>query len=203
MQRMLSQLPVEEMLVAWQMTKTNDLNGEGCAAVIAVQPFADITKAVSYMKILKQGDSRVAKIINRKSLDKDKQYRVSQFVYPFSEDGRHLLYSTFTKEVVELTVPEWQAFRKIKAAPAGCDFVAENGLEQRIWLGAGKGPKVVRLVPHGHVLLPLLVNFVELAGIGVVWLWLYALPTFLEAFLVVLPLLAVGHAIVIFAALQV
>ena len=130
MQRMLSQLPVEEMLVAWQMTKTNDLNGEGCAAVIAVQPFADITKAVSYMKILKQGDSRVAKIINRKSLDKDKQYRVSQFVYPFSEDGRHLLYSTFTKEVVELTVPEWQAFRKIKAAPAGCDFVAENGLEQ-------------------------------------------------------------------------
>lgn len=105
-------------------------DSEGCAAVIAVQPFADITKAENTMKILKQGDSRVAKIINRKSLDKDKQYKVSQFVYPFSDGGRHLLYSTFTKEVVELTVPEWQAFRKIKAAPAGCDFVAENGLEQ-------------------------------------------------------------------------
>ena len=130
MQRMLSQLPVEEMLVAWQMTKTNDLNGEGCAAVIAVQPFADITKAENTMKILKQGDSRVTKIINRKSLEEGAKYKVSQFVYPFSEDGRHLLYSTFTKEVVELTVPEWQAFRKIKAAPAGCDFVAENGLEQ-------------------------------------------------------------------------
>ena len=82
------------------------------------------------MRILKQGDSRVAKIINRKCLEEGAEYRVSRFVYPFSEGGRHLLYSTFTKEAVELTVPEWQAFQRIKAAPAGRDFVAENALEQ-------------------------------------------------------------------------
>ena len=98
--------------------------------MIAVQPFADITKAENTMKILKQGDSRVAKIINRKSLDKDKQYRVSQFVYPFSDGGRHLLYSTFTKEAVELTDTEWKAFQKIKAAPVSYDYISKNGLEQ-------------------------------------------------------------------------
>ncbi len=97
---------------------------------MAVQPFADITKAANTMKILKQGDSRVAKIINKKNLDKDKQFRLSRFVYPFSESGRHLVYSTFTKEAVELTDSEWQALRQIKAAPVSYDFVAENELEQ-------------------------------------------------------------------------
>ena len=53
------------------------------------------------MKILKHGDERVIKIIKKKHLDGDAGYKVSQFVYQFSEGGRYLLRNTLTKETAE------------------------------------------------------------------------------------------------------
>ena len=49
------------------------------------------------MKILKHGDECVIKIIKKKHLDGDAGYKVSQFVYQFSEGGRYLLRNTVKK----------------------------------------------------------------------------------------------------------
>ncbi|MBR1383954.1 MAG: radical SAM protein [Ruminococcus sp.] len=57
-------------------------------------------------------------------------YRVSQFVYPFSENGNHLLYSTFTKETVQLTDAEWEAFKQVRAGAVNYGYITDNGLEQ-------------------------------------------------------------------------
>ena len=59
------------------------------------------------MKILKHGDERVIKIIKKKHLDGDAGYKVSRFVYQFSEGERYLLRNTLTKETAELTQSEY------------------------------------------------------------------------------------------------
>lgn len=105
-------------------------SSRGCAAVIAVQPFVGITKVENTMKILKQGDSRVAKIIHKKRLDKEKQYRAAQFVYPYSEGGRYLLRNTLSKETAELTQSEWEAFEQLRVNGADGDYIEKNGLTQ-------------------------------------------------------------------------
>ena len=82
------------------------------------------------MNVLKQGDSNVAKIINKKKLSADAQYRVSLYCYPYAENGRYLLKNMLSFEVVELTEHEWRAFQQIKNAPVSYDHIAQNGLEQ-------------------------------------------------------------------------
>lgn len=82
------------------------------------------------MNVIKQGDSRVAKIINKKKLDTEAQYRVSLYTYSYSENGRYLVLNTLTKEVTELTEAEWKAFEQVRIGAASYDFIAGNGLEQ-------------------------------------------------------------------------
>ncbi|MCR4646953.1 MAG: radical SAM protein [Oscillospiraceae bacterium] len=82
------------------------------------------------MQIIKQGDSRVTKIVNKKNLSSEAEYRLSLYTYLYSENGRYLIRSTLSFEVTELTEAEWNAVAQIKAAPVCYDFIAENGLEQ-------------------------------------------------------------------------
>ena len=82
------------------------------------------------MEIIKTGDSRVAKIINRKKLSETAQYRLLLFTYLYSENGRYLIRNTLTSEIAELTEQEWDAVQQLKNTLVGYDFITENGLEQ-------------------------------------------------------------------------
>ena len=82
------------------------------------------------MEIIKTGDSRVAKIINRKKLSETAQYRLSLFTYLYSENSRYLICNTLTSEIAELTEQEWDAVQQLKNTLVGYDFITENGLEQ-------------------------------------------------------------------------
>jgi radical SAM protein with 4Fe4S-binding SPASM domain len=82
------------------------------------------------MNIIKAGDNRVAKIINRKKLSSEAKYRLSLFTYIYSVNDRYLIYNTLTSEVTELTENEWNAVQKIKKEPVSYDFIKENGLEE-------------------------------------------------------------------------
>ena len=55
------------------------------------------------MKILKEGDRRVARIINKKTLGEDALYRISSLSYRYSKGGRYLIRNTLSFEVTELT----------------------------------------------------------------------------------------------------
>ena len=95
---------------------------------MAVQLFAEIFKVVNIMKKLKHGDERVIKIIKKKHLDSDAGYKVSQFVYQFSEGGRYLLRNTLTKETAELTQSEWKAFEQVRNNGAEREFYHQKSI---------------------------------------------------------------------------
>ena len=98
---------------------------------IAVQPFAE-NKGGDHIRILRQGDSRVTRIINRKKISEDAGFRISLFTYLYSENGRYLITNTLTREVIELTEAEWKALQQIRSETVNFKFVAENGLEQLV-----------------------------------------------------------------------
>ena len=81
------------------------------------------------MQTIKSGDDRTVKIIGRKSLDKDSDYRLSLFTYMYSENNIYIIQNTLTFEITELTSAEWEALQKIKNATATGSYIAENGLE--------------------------------------------------------------------------
>ena len=82
------------------------------------------------MNVIMQGDDRINKIIQRKKLSGEAEYRLSHYAYLFSESGRYLVRNTMTFEVTELTEREWNSILLIKKAPVRFDHLAENGLEQ-------------------------------------------------------------------------
>ena len=82
------------------------------------------------MKIIKNGDSRVIKVINKKKNSNETEYSLSVFTYLYSENDRYLIRNTLTFEVTELTEKEWNAVRQIKSKPVDYEFITENGLEQ-------------------------------------------------------------------------
>ena len=82
------------------------------------------------MKLLKQGDAGVAKIINKKQLNNEAEFRISLFVFFYSENGRYILENTMSKEIAELTEQEWKAVNQIKKEPVSYRFIMDNGLEQ-------------------------------------------------------------------------
>lgn len=82
------------------------------------------------MKILKEGDRRVARIINKKTLGEDALYRISSLSYRYSRGGRYLIRNTLSFEVTELTEQENTALSQLDDAPVTLDFIRDNGLEQ-------------------------------------------------------------------------
>ena len=97
----------------------------------AVQPFAD-NEGGDLMNIINQGDEKVIKIVKKKHLDPDAEYRVSLFTYPYSENGRYLIHNTLTLETAELSETEWKAFEQIRIGPVSAEYLADNGLEQLV-----------------------------------------------------------------------
>ena len=82
------------------------------------------------MKILKDGMANVAKIINKKTLSEEKQYRMSQFVFYYKENSRFLLQNIMTDEVTELTETEWNAVEDLKKEPHSYEYLVSNGLTE-------------------------------------------------------------------------
>ena len=82
------------------------------------------------MNVIKNGDSRVTKIINKKKLNIEAEYRLSHYTYLYFENGRYLIRNNLTFEVVELTEREWYAVQQIKDRSVNYDYIVGNGLEQ-------------------------------------------------------------------------
>jgi radical SAM protein with 4Fe4S-binding SPASM domain len=82
------------------------------------------------MNILRAGAGNAAKIIHRKKLRRDGQYRLSLYAYPFFEGGRYLLLHTLTGEVLELTAAEWADILPLRDASRGHEFIARKGLTE-------------------------------------------------------------------------
>lgn len=77
------------------------------------------------MKVLKSVKNNTAKIINKKSLSREKKYRLSLYAYPYAENGRYLLHNIMTGEVVELDSKEWSAAEMCSKVPQEYSFIAD------------------------------------------------------------------------------
>ena len=97
---------------------------------MAVQPFAHYYERHSNMNIIKQGDNKVTRMISKNKLSAEAKYRLSLFIYLYSENGRYLIQNTLSLEITELTKSEWKAIQIIKSAPVDHSFIVENNLEQ-------------------------------------------------------------------------
>lgn len=82
------------------------------------------------MKTIKTGDERVAKIIAKKNLSSEAEYRLSLYTYLYSENDRYLIQHTMTREVTELTPREWSAVKLLSEMPRNLDFLQDNGLTE-------------------------------------------------------------------------
>ena len=80
------------------------------------------------------GDKKATTII-RKKTKTDKQYRLSSFTYPFSEDGVHLLQSTLTGMTVSLANTEWAVVERARKQPIIGAELTSAGLEELVRFG--------------------------------------------------------------------
>ena len=60
------------------------------------------------MLTLAKPDNRVIKILGRNGVDASREYRLSSYVYSYSEPGRHLIKSTMTGGIYLLSDEEWK-----------------------------------------------------------------------------------------------
>lgn len=63
------------------------------------------------MKLLRSGDGRIVKIIQKNKISSDIPVRLSSFVYPFEYKNSILLKNTLTKQVFMLSSEEWSALQ--------------------------------------------------------------------------------------------
>ncbi len=82
------------------------------------------------MRILREGDKNVGKLIRQKKPRPDVEYRLSLYAYPFSEGERYLLLHTMTGEVLELTAAEWAAILPFQTAPQSWDQIVRKDLAE-------------------------------------------------------------------------
>lgn len=61
------------------------------------------------MQLLYKGDSRVVKIIKKKTLRPGARYRLSRFVCSYPADGQIILRSSLSKQIYALDTAEWEA----------------------------------------------------------------------------------------------
>ncbi len=91
------------------------------------------------MKIIRDGDGRVSKILGTKNIDEKADYRVSNYSFEYKDNGRCFIKQTLTGQIVELTKAETELFLN-----------AKNGCISGEKLSASNG---VDLVAH-HILVP-------------------------------------------------
>lgn len=82
------------------------------------------------MEIIKNGDKKVVGIISKKSIPKDAIYRVSGFVYPYTENGVYLLINTLTGQVAKLNENEWKTFEQLEKRLVSYTYISESGLTE-------------------------------------------------------------------------
>lgn len=82
------------------------------------------------MKIIQDGDKKAVSIIAKKKIPENTMYRVSGFVYPYSENGIYLLRNTLSGQTVTLTESEWNAFNVLIKEPKDYSYINENGLTE-------------------------------------------------------------------------
>lgn len=128
MQKMLLQLAAHMMEMVASSTKKNQNSKRLYTYCTAFAYF--IESRYEKLKILKQGDNGAAKIIRKKTLNEQAEYRLSLYIYLFAENDRYLIRHLLTCEITELTETEMQAVQQIQKAPVPYSFIKENGLEQ-------------------------------------------------------------------------
>ena len=66
------------------------------------------------MKIIDKGNTNIAQLIRKKSVENEKFFRLSNFAYLFSKSGHHLIKYTLTNALIELSNEEWRLINKLK-----------------------------------------------------------------------------------------
>ncbi len=80
------------------------------------------------MKIIKCGAENATKVIYIKQIPQNKKYRILQYTYLYSENGRYLIQNNLTKEVAELNANEWAAINLLRKHEYEYTFLEQNGL---------------------------------------------------------------------------
>ncbi|MBQ6426806.1 MAG: radical SAM protein [Clostridia bacterium] len=88
------------------------------------------------MKKLSDGDERVIRIVQKKTLEHDADYRLSGFVFVHETERLILLENTFTRQVYALSREEWDHVQRADlsypyvAELAGMTFLVEDGYDE-------------------------------------------------------------------------
>lgn len=82
------------------------------------------------MIILNDGTENVTRIIYKKSLSPESDYRLSLYTYLNEYNGRYLIRNILTGEVTELTAGEYEALRELKNASKDYAYLTVNGLTE-------------------------------------------------------------------------
>ena len=82
------------------------------------------------MELIEQGNERAAKLIEAMHPDRNALYRLSAFVYLYSENGVHLAANTLSGQILLLSAEERAALDALAEKPAPYDYLAANGLEE-------------------------------------------------------------------------
>ncbi len=80
------------------------------------------------MKIIKNGNPNISKLIGEKSINRELFYRLSAFAYVFSNVERHFIQYTLTGMVVEFWDDEWHLISQLKEHKVRGDELQEKYL---------------------------------------------------------------------------
>ena len=80
------------------------------------------------MELIEKGNERAAKLSEALRPDPKALYRLSAFVYLYSENGVHLAANTLTGQVLRLDARERAALDALEAGPLSWAYLAEQGL---------------------------------------------------------------------------
>ena len=75
------------------------------------------------MKIIDNGNTSISKVIERKNIDKESFYRLSDFSYIFSVGSKKFIRYTLTNMIIEFSEDEWAVISELKTHNIkGCDL---------------------------------------------------------------------------------
>ena len=80
------------------------------------------------MKIINKGNTNIAQLIRKKHIETEALFRLSNFVYLYSNSEYHVLKYTLTGMIIELSELEWQLVSTIKTDKITGSELQEKGL---------------------------------------------------------------------------
>ncbi len=81
------------------------------------------------MESVRNGDGRVASILELESCNREARYRLSDFSVSLSENGVNLLKNTLSCEILRFSDEEWRALEEIRDHHVDFSFIQAHGLE--------------------------------------------------------------------------